>query len=103
MKGIVEKRAVTLGNYIAESGDTVRQTAKKFGISKSTVHKDVSSRLQKINPSLYLDVKKVLEINKVNDISEVELPQEISILTLENKKKIHKQSKISHYRNRSLT
>ena len=64
MKGIVEERAVTLGNYIAESGDTVRQTAKKFGISKSTVHKDVSSRLQKINPSLYLDVKKVLEINK---------------------------------------
>ena len=62
MKGIVEERAVTLGNYIAESGDTVRQTAKKFGIS--TVHKDVSSRLQKINPSLYLDVKKVLEINK---------------------------------------
>lgn len=64
MKGIVEERAVTLGTHIAESGDTVRQTAKKYGISKSTVHKDVSSRLKKINPSLYAEVKKVLEINK---------------------------------------
>ena len=64
MKGIVEERAVTLGTHIAESGDTVRQTAKKYGISKSTVHKDVSLRLKKINPSLYAEVKKVLEINK---------------------------------------
>lgn len=64
MKGIVEERAVTLGTHIAESGDTVRQTAKKFGISKSTVHKDVSSRLKKINPPLYNRVKKVLEVNK---------------------------------------
>ncbi len=64
MNGIVENRAVTLGLHIIESGDTVRSTAKKFGISKSTVHKDVSSRLQAINPSLYSEVKKVLEINK---------------------------------------
>lgn len=64
MKGIVEERAVTLGTHIAESGDTVRQTAKKFGISKSTVHKDVSSRLKNINPLLYGEVKKVLELNK---------------------------------------
>ena len=64
MKGIVENRAVTLGLHIIESGDTVRSTAKKFGISKSTVHKDVSSRLQRINPSLYSEVKKVLELNK---------------------------------------
>ncbi len=64
MKGIVEERAVALGNHIAESGDTVRQTAKKYGISKSTVHKDVSSRLEKINPALYNEVKKVLELNK---------------------------------------
>jgi putative DeoR family transcriptional regulator (stage III sporulation protein D) len=64
VKGLVEQRAVTLGNHIAESGDTVRQTAKKYGISKSTVHKDVSYRLQNINPSLYEEVKKVLELNK---------------------------------------
>ncbi len=64
MKGIVEQRAVTLGRHIAESGDTVRQTAKKFGISKSTVHKDVSSRLKKINPDLYAKTRKVLEKNK---------------------------------------
>ena len=64
MKGIVEERAAMLGEYIIETGATVRSTAKKFGISKSTVHKDVSSRLKKINPSLYGEVKKVLEINK---------------------------------------
>ncbi|MCH5202136.1 MAG: sporulation transcriptional regulator SpoIIID [Oscillospiraceae bacterium] len=64
MKGIVEERAVALGTHIAESGDTVRQTAIKFGISKSTVHKDVSSRLKKINPCLYKEVKKVLDLNK---------------------------------------
>lgn len=64
MKGIAEERAIILGKHIAESGDTVRLTAKKFGISKSTVHKDVSSRLEKINPVLFTKVKKVLEINK---------------------------------------
>lgn len=64
VKGIVEQRAVTLGTHIAESGDTVRQTAGKYGISKSTVHKDVSSRLKQINPHLYEEVKKVLELNK---------------------------------------
>lgn len=53
-----------LGEYILEHKATVRSAAKKFGVSKSTVHKDVSERLGYINKRLYLDVKKILEINK---------------------------------------
>ena len=64
MKGIVEERAVELGEYISESGATVRSAAKKFGVSKSTVHKDVSERLKYVNPQLYREVKTILEINK---------------------------------------
>ena len=64
MKGIVEERAVELGEYIIESGATVRSAAKKFGVCKSTVHKDVSERLKSVNPQLYREVKTILEINK---------------------------------------
>ena len=64
MKGIVEERAVELGNYILENRTTVRRAAKKFGLSKSTVHKDVSERLRRVNPQLYQEVKGILEINK---------------------------------------
>lgn len=64
LKGIVEQRAVELAEYIIENKTTVRATAKKFGISKSTVHMDVSSRLKKLNPSLYNEVRKILDINK---------------------------------------
>lgn len=64
MRGNVEQRAVTLGRYIASTNATVRLAAKKYGISKSTVHKDVSDRLKNINPSLYKEVRKVLDINK---------------------------------------
>ena len=64
MKGIVEERAVELGEYIIENGATVRSTAKKFGVSKSTVHKDVSQRLKGVDPGLYNEVKNILEINK---------------------------------------
>ena len=64
MKGIVEERATMLGKYIIENKGTVRLAAKKFGISKSTVHKDVSQRLRYINPALYKEVKQILEINK---------------------------------------
>lgn len=64
MKAIVEERAIELGEYIIKSKATVRKTAKKFGISKSTVHKDVSERLKYIDPGLYKEVKVVLEINK---------------------------------------
>ena len=64
MKGIVEERAAMLGEYIIESKATVRKAAKKFGISKSTVHKDVSQRLRKVNPALYREVRQILETNK---------------------------------------
>ncbi len=64
MKGAVEERAVELGEYILEHKTTVRAAAKKFHISKSTVHKDVSDRLQTVNPQLYGEVRRILEINK---------------------------------------
>lgn len=57
-------RAAMLGTYIVESGATVRAAAKVFKISKSTVHKDVTERLKKQSPELYLQVKTVLEKNK---------------------------------------
>lgn len=65
MKGIsIEERAVNLAHYIIETKDTVRSTAKKFGVSKSTVHKDVSDRLLKINPVLAKEVREILDENK---------------------------------------
>ena len=64
MKDYIEKRAVELAEYIIENNSTVRAAAKKFHISKSTVHKDVSERLIKINPALAEKVHKVLEENK---------------------------------------
>lgn len=64
MKGIVEERAVELGEYIIKNKATVRSTAKKFGVSKSTVHKDVAQRLKTIDPQLYRKVKVILEFNK---------------------------------------
>ena len=60
----IEERAIKLAHYIIESKDTVRGAAKKFGISKSTVHKDVSERLKKINPRLAKEVRKILDENK---------------------------------------
>ena len=59
-----KERCVVLGLYIVENNTTVRATALRFGISKSTVHKDITQSLKKINKSLYLDVKSVLETNK---------------------------------------
>ena len=64
MKGAVEERATQLGEYILENRATVRAAAKKFHISKSTVHKDVSDRLQSVNPQLYVEVRRILDINK---------------------------------------
>ena len=60
----IEERAVTLAHYIIDSKDTVRGAAKKFGVSKSTVHKDVSERLLKINPNLAHQVREILNENK---------------------------------------
>ncbi|MCL2014516.1 MAG: sporulation transcriptional regulator SpoIIID [Oscillospiraceae bacterium] len=62
--GNVENRSVLLAQYIIENKDTVRGAAKKFKVSKSTVHKDVSERLKKVNPGLHAQVKKILDINK---------------------------------------
>lgn len=58
------QRAVVLGQFILENKTTVRAAAKQFGISKSTVHKDVTQRLSEINPELYSKVKEILEVNK---------------------------------------
>lgn len=60
----IEERAISLARYIIETKDTVRSTAKKFGVSKSTVHKDVSDRLLKINPILAKEVREILDENK---------------------------------------
>jgi putative DeoR family transcriptional regulator (stage III sporulation protein D) len=64
LKSNIEERACDLAVYIIESKATVRSAAKKFGISKSTVHKDLSERLEHINRPLYLQVKEVLDFNK---------------------------------------
>lgn len=64
MKGYIEERAVEIAKYIIENNATVRQTAKAYGISKSTVHKDVTERLKMINPSLAKETRKVLDVNK---------------------------------------
>ena len=59
-----EDRAIMLGRYIADSKSTVRNAAKKFGVSKSTVHSDVTVRLRKLDPALFTEVRKVLDVNK---------------------------------------
>lgn len=64
MKEYIEERAVRIANYIIDNKATVRQTARQFGISKSTVHKDVTERLLHINPSLAGEARKVLDVNK---------------------------------------
>ncbi|MCI9155433.1 MAG: stage III sporulation protein D [Lawsonibacter sp.] len=64
MKGNMEERAERLALYILENRATVRAAAQKFGISKSSVHKDLSERLPTFNRTLYLQVKEVLEQNK---------------------------------------
>ena len=64
VKDYIEERAVEIADYIIETKATVRQTAKKFGISKSTVHKDVTERLNQINPALAGQARQVLDVNK---------------------------------------
>ena len=64
MKGNIEERACQLALYIIENKATVRSAAQRFGISKSTVHKDISERLPLFNRALYLQVKEVLDVNK---------------------------------------
>ena len=64
MKDYIEERAVEIADYIIENNATVRQTAKQFRISKSTVHKDVTERLLQINPTLAGEARNVLDMNK---------------------------------------
>ncbi len=64
MKSYIEERAVEIANFIIDNNATVRQTAKQYGISKSTVHKDMTERLYELNPSLAGQVRKVLDVNK---------------------------------------
>ena len=64
MKDYIEERVILLAQYITEHKSTVRETATRFGVSKSTVHKDVTERLMYINSGLYHAVKSVLENNK---------------------------------------
>ena len=64
MKDYIEERAVEIANYIIDTKATVRQAAKKFGVSKSTVHKDLTSRLVLVNPQLAAEARKILDVNK---------------------------------------
>lgn len=64
MKDYIEERAILIATYIIEHNATVRQTAKAFGVSKSTVHKDVTERLSHINHALALEARKILDLNK---------------------------------------
>ena len=64
MKEYIEERAIEIASYIIEKNTTVRQTARQFGVSKSTVHKDCTDRLAKVNPSLASQVRKILDVNK---------------------------------------
>ena len=64
MRDYSEERAVETAIYMIETNATVRQTAKKFGVSKSTVHKDLTSRLVQVNPGLAAEARKILDVNK---------------------------------------
>ena len=64
MKEYIEERAMKIALYIIENKATVRQAAKRFGVSKSTVHKDVANRLAQVNPVLAAEARAVLDVNK---------------------------------------
>lgn len=64
VKAYIEERAIEIAQYIVEEEATVRQAAKKFGVSKSTVHKDITERLTQIQPQLAAQARVVLDVNK---------------------------------------
>jgi len=64
MQDYIRKRVLEVSTYILESGATVRQTAQSFGVSKSTVHKDVTERLPRINANMAIQVRSILDMNK---------------------------------------
>ena len=64
MKTYIEERVIDIADYIIDNNATVRKAAKHFGISKSTVHKDVTERLVQVNPTLAAQARKVIDVNK---------------------------------------
>ncbi|MGN0161856.1 MAG: sporulation transcriptional regulator SpoIIID [Lachnospiraceae bacterium] len=64
MKKYIEERAMEIANYIIQNNATVRQAAKQFGVSKSTVHMDVTTRLARVNPGLSREAREVMAVNK---------------------------------------
>ncbi|WP_163195693.1 sporulation transcriptional regulator SpoIIID [Clostridium thermarum] len=64
MKDYIEERVLEVANYIIDSKATIRKTAKIFGVSKSTIHKDMTERLPKINPAVAMQAKLILDLNK---------------------------------------
>ena len=64
MRDYISERAISIGEYIIETGATVRGAARKFHVSKSTVHKDVTERLAHVNPRLAEQVHEVLDLNR---------------------------------------
>lgn len=64
MKDYIEERVLEVANYIIDSKATIRKTAKVFGVSKSTIHKDMTERLPKINPVIAKEAKNILDLNK---------------------------------------
>ena len=64
MRNSIEERACDLAVYIVENDATVRAAAGRFGVSKSTVHKDLTDRLRRVNPGLYAQVRQLLDWNK---------------------------------------
>jgi putative DeoR family transcriptional regulator (stage III sporulation protein D) len=64
LKDYIEERVLEVANYIIDSKATIRKTAKIFGVSKSTIHKDMTERLPKINPAIAKEAKLILDLNK---------------------------------------
>lgn len=64
MKDYIEERVLEVAKYIIDSKATIRKTAKMFGVSKSTVHKDITERLPRINPQVAKEAREILEVNK---------------------------------------
>ncbi|WP_434305319.1 sporulation transcriptional regulator SpoIIID [Clostridium botulinum] len=64
MKDYIRERALDVSNYVLNTKSTVRRTAKVFGVAKSTIHKDITERLPKINPEVAKKVKEILDYNK---------------------------------------
>jgi putative DeoR family transcriptional regulator (stage III sporulation protein D) len=64
LKDYIEERVLEVANYIIDSKATIRKTAKVFGVSKSTIHKDMTERLPKINPNVAREAKLILDLNK---------------------------------------